>query len=175
MQARSARIVTEVLHKRQGSTNMLHMERLWNRVEKNSDGCWIWQGARDGTGYGSIKFKGKKVNTHRVAYELTYGEIPEGMCVCHRCDVRACINPEHLFIGTRAENNADMANKGRAKAPNRHKDFCVNGHRLVEANLIRRVITVKSGRSYEVRRCRTCQQRCNREHMRRKRQQHKGP
>ncbi len=101
--------------------------RFWANVDK-TEGCWIWTGGKTVFGYGSISERtdGSKraYNTHRVSYELHYGSIPEGLCVLHRCDNPPCVRPDHLFLGTRKDNIADMDNKGRrvnGQKGNHHK------------------------------------------------------
>lgn len=89
-------------------------ERFWMRTEKIESGCWIFQGCRDKWGYAQYGVQHKRHQAHRYAYTLAIGSIPEGMQVLHKCDVPACVNPDHLFLGSNAINMRDKALKGRA-------------------------------------------------------------
>lgn len=86
--------------------------RFESYVER-ADGCWLWRGPRMGNGYGEINRGRKVLLAHRVSYSKHVGPIPEGMKVCHRCDTPACVRPDHLFLGSQADNLADMMAKGR--------------------------------------------------------------
>lgn len=89
----------------------VQIENFWSKVNKTST-CWEWS-ASCSNGYGSCSFQGKPWRAHRLSYTLTYGEIPSGMLVCHKCDNPACVNPEHLFLGSHKDNFQDMVAKGR--------------------------------------------------------------
>jgi hypothetical protein len=88
-------------------------EDFWKLVAKGDpDSCWLWLG-RQPQHYGRIKFGGREWQSHRLAYLFAKGDIPAGMCVCHRCDNPPCCNPSHLFLGTKAENHWDAVKKNR--------------------------------------------------------------
>lgn len=90
-------------------------KRFWAKVEK-TDGCWIWIAGKRSSGYGEIKVNGVgTVSAHRVSWILAHGSIPEGACVLHRCDVRACVRPDHLYLGDRGDNARDTHRRGRWK------------------------------------------------------------
>lgn len=87
-------------------------ERFWQFVQK-TDTCWLWTGATAPFGYGLFGVEGKAERAHRFSWEIHNGPIPEGLFVCHHCDVPACIRPDHLFLGTDMDNVHDMISKGR--------------------------------------------------------------
>ena len=83
-------------------------------------GCWEWLLSVDIGGYGQVNHRGLNRAAHRTMWEETNGPVPDGLCVCHRCDVRRCINPSHLFLGTYRQNIHDAMQKGRHSAPPRN-------------------------------------------------------
>ena len=92
-------------------------ERLWAHVVKG-DLCWNWTGARTSFGHGVIGLPGKRTGrAHRVSWEMHNGPIPKGMFVLHHCDNPRCVRPDHLFLGTAADNHRDCVSKGRAVKP----------------------------------------------------------
>ncbi len=96
-------------------------ERFWSKVDLSKAdqefACWKWLPTKTKYGYGQIQLRRHAHQAHRVAYQLAFGEIPKGLIVCHHCDNRSCVNPNHFFLGTHADNAQDREQKGRANRP----------------------------------------------------------
>lgn len=122
-------------------------KHLLSRSRKLKNGCRVWRGCRTKKGYGQIGVgHGRNEYVHRTAWKLKKGKIPKGLCVLHRCDNPSCFEIRHLFLGTKATNNADMARKGRHYR--QKQTHCLRGHLLSGNNLK----PMKSG----ARQCRAC-------------------
>lgn len=113
-------------------------ERFWRKVEKTT-GCWLWTAGCGAAGYGEFRpvlSQRTAVGAHRYSYELAYGPIRDGLFVCHTCDVRRCVRPDHLFLGTLQDNIADMMAKGRQAHPDyrgeRHPSARLNAAQVQE-------------------------------------------
>jgi hypothetical protein len=138
-----------------------HLRGPFNeRVAKTED-CWLWTGQTYETKrpYGRFHFRDKRYLAHRISWVLHFGEIPPGLLVCHRCDNPKCVRPDHLFLGTYADNKWDSVRKGRArKSHMQATGCCVHGHEMTEENTRYRLSTDRHNGlpRTTVRQCRKC-------------------
>lgn len=113
-------------------------QRFWSRVWKpTKDGCWIWKGTIMGLGYGSLHInRGDahriEMRAHRLSWKIHYGEVPDDLLVLHKCDVRNCVNPRHLFLGTYQDNQSDMVEKGRSAHGEGHSNVKLTEDEVLE-------------------------------------------
>lgn len=113
------------------------LARFMSRVEKRESGCWVYKGATDKWGYTHLGVNGRRHQAHRFFYEQANGKIPAGKIVLHTCDTPPCVNPEHMRIGTHADNHADMVSKGRHAKGAQTKRAVLNEDQVREIRRLR--------------------------------------
>lgn len=109
-------------------------ERFESKFVKG-DGCWNWTADKSKKGYGRLRVGRKRMFAHRVSWALQNGDIPDGLCVLHRCDNPSCVRPDHLFIGTNADNVHDRENKGRGADHSGEN----NGHAILTREQVKEI------------------------------------
>lgn len=103
---------------RRSKNSAIDKQWLEDQVERIPEsGCWLWTGSITDDGYGRIRVKSGVVSIHRSSYQLYKGKIPDGLCVCHTCDIPSCFNPDHLYLGTHQDNMDDRTARGRGFIP----------------------------------------------------------
>ena len=132
-------------------------ERFFERISPEpTSGCWLWNGYVDAGGYGETSFRTRPLRAHRVSWEIHNGPIPTGLCVLHRCDVRCCVNPKHLFLGTLLDNNRDRAQKDRGTRGERVNTSKLTGQQILlirsqhASGVSRQELAYRFGVSYQM-------------------------
>lgn len=148
-----------IIHTPRGDVNILApeiVERFWKYVAKAGvNECWMWTGAKI-RGYGILRVYGLNIRAHRLSRIIHNGPIPEGILVCHRCDVPGCVNPAHLWLGTDADNSHDRDKKGRGY---KQKGEFSGNAKITEADVreIRRLFATGRKPKYIADACHVCQ------------------
>jgi hypothetical protein len=122
--------------------------RFWSKVDRSRgpDACWLWAASRNQRGYGKFGMRDTMVRAHRFSWELANGPVPADLLVLHKCDVRHCVNPAHLFLGTAMDNTRDMIAKGRRRTPlNLPRGEAQHQSKLTTSDVLRMRRLFKSG------------------------------
>jgi len=128
-----------------------HLQRSTSMAKNNLTPCCLWGGPIKPNGYGHAVLLGKQTQAHRVAWTVFRGLIPEGMLVLHKCNVRACVNPDHLYIGTQKDNCQDTIRAGNHYSKDRGKTHCKHGHEFTAENTY-----LYQRDTHKLRVCKTC-------------------
>lgn len=121
------------------------IKRFWKKVLVYGENhCWEFQGCKLKNGYGRISINGKVELAHRVSWKISNNEIPEGMCILHKCDNRICVNPNHLFIGTKKDNAEDRDKKGRQAS----RKGELNGRSVLTKDQVEKIKSFPTGFGY---------------------------
>jgi hypothetical protein len=125
-------------------------QRFWEKVDKTGN-CWLWTAGRKGS-YGTFRCASAGHYAHRYSYILHFGAVPDGMLVCHKCDNGRCVRPDHLFIGTHADNMADRNRKGRARGGGHHTPIKLTADqvRSIRSEYASGVFQIELARRYDV-------------------------
>lgn len=131
-------------------TDEQYFAKMLSKCLTAASGCFLWQGTRNWKGYGYMFYRGRTIGVHRIAYMLKKGAIPKGMQVCHTCDTRNCCNPDHLWLGSNADNHKDKDAKGRNYFTN--LTHCKRGHEFTPGSYV-----VRKYRRKTMRVCLACE------------------
>lgn len=130
---------------------MTILEKFYARIIFHKSGCWLWGGKPNREGYGYSAIGGSRSLAHRASWVLHYGAIPKGFSVLHECDVRLCVNPDHLWLGDHTANMNDRATKNRSGITYTLKSHCIRGHEFTAENT-----SIYTQDGYDKQICKTC-------------------